>query len=168
VAVRTYGPVEIDDGGALDMLARLRRVAGDQAEALELIGDALEQKVRMNFQTGTDPWGVPWAPLKVRVGQPLRDTGLLMASIDHAVTGGDTVVIGTNYGQLEGGGSIAGVHQFGTDSAGRNRNVKIPARPFFPTPEFGALPDDWRDEILGVIGDAIAEAIVAGGGAGAA
>lgn len=31
--------------------------------------------VREGFATGTDPYGKPWAPLKLRQGQPLRDKG---------------------------------------------------------------------------------------------
>jgi len=170
MTARTYGSVEIDDGGVFDMLARLRKVGGDQTEVLKLIGEKIKEKVLLGFQSSTDPWGVPWLPLAPggRVGQPLRHTDELMESIDSIVTGGDTVEVGTNYGQLEGGGSIAGVHQFGTDRAGRGRNVKIPARPFFPVSEYAALPRDWSDEILSVIGDAISDAIDATGGAPAA
>lgn len=155
MTVKNYGQVEIDDGGTLEMFERLAKLGGDQSEALDAIGDAWLARVQLGFAGGADPWGVPWAPLKWRSGQPLRDKGHLMNSYSYQVSGGDTLDLGTNYGQLTGGGSIAAVHQFGTNKAGRGHKTRIPARPMLPISEYAALPKDWADEALEILRDAI-------------
>lgn len=147
-------PVEFYDSGLRAALERLAALGEDQGPVLEEIGRAWKAKVQLTFHTGTDPWGEPWEPLKYRIGQPLRHTGHLMNSIDYRVEE-HVLEVGTNYGQLPGGGSIAAVHQFGTYRAGRGRNVRIPARPFFPVSEYVAPPQDWVEDAVGAILEAI-------------
>jgi phage gpG-like protein len=81
------------------------------------------------------------------------------------VSGGDTVEIGTNYGRLPSGGSVAAVHQFGATIRPRRgrhliftprgfthpifaRQVTIPARPFLP---MSGLPQDWEEDIVDIL-----------------
>lgn len=94
----------------------------------------LASRARQCFDESHDPSGVPWAPLKnpsARRGgpgaKPLRDTGMLMASLagqgsGHVEQVSDVALAwGTNV-------SYAGYHQEGTG--------RIPARPFLGiTPE---------------------------------
>jgi phage virion morphogenesis protein len=117
------------------------------------------------FSSGTAPDGTPWAPLAVRDGQPLRDTGRLAASVVAQDTGAG-FTIGTNV-------AYAGVHQHGAVISvkharqlyskklgmGFGKSVKIPARPFLPG---DSLPPAWAASIREVIEDAV-EALVPGG-----
>lgn len=104
---------------------------------LDRIGRVMLADTRMNFRQGKGPGGTPWEPLRIRRGQPLRDTGRLQNSITYAVS--DTEVeIGTNV-------AYAAVHQSGATITPKNgphlvfpgprgmifaKKVTIPARPF--------------------------------------
>lgn len=67
----------------------------DKAEALGAIGADIQRRVKLGFRSSTDPWGVPWKPIKHRKGQPLVDTGRLRNSITYRSTA-DSVIVGTN------------------------------------------------------------------------
>jgi phage gpG-like protein len=161
MTAKDYGPVEIDLAGVPDKLEWLAHLGVDQTGPLSAIGDAWLARVQLGFDAGIDPWGTPWWPLSpnYRVGQPLRNEGHLMRSFDFIVTQDNELILGTNYGQLAGGGSIAAVHQFGTSDAGRSRNVNIPARPMLPVLPGESLPPDWGEEAIDILADAIDEAI---------
>ncbi|MBN8474410.1 phage virion morphogenesis protein [Sulfuritalea sp.] len=119
------------------------------ADLLDDVGNALAENVRACFVASASPYGVAWLPLKRRIGQPLRDTGRLMNSITHRVTG-DSVEVGTNVG-------YAGFHQYGANAmrghAGATqvgRGAGIPARPFLPDASRG-LPPAWGEEVRSII-----------------
>ncbi len=83
--------------------------------------------VKRNFSSGGRP---TWKPLKVREGQPLRDTGRLMASVTGA--GGGSVSRETHqqgYHSLEIGTNVvyANVHQFGFQGTVK-QNVRAHSR----------------------------------------
>jgi phage gpG-like protein len=114
--------------------------------------------VQLGFKSGVSPYGASWAPLRLRQGQPLRDTGRLLSSIKPAADPAG-VTVGTNV-------SYAAVHQFGATirpkkAGGRlvfsgpggmifARQVKIPARPFMPLDASGrtVLPPGYQRVIL--------------------
>lgn len=91
-------------------------------ELLLWLRERFSEDIRANFAGGHDPDGVPWKPLKWRVGRPLILTGLLMNSAylaaQHVELRNGTEICATmltpKYWQY---------HEFGTR--------KIPARPFF-------------------------------------
>jgi len=125
-------------------LAQLGRAVSDLTPAFDTIGDGLLRYVRDGFESGADPFGHPWKPLKNpspkrRAGKPLVDTGALMRSFVRQ-SGTRDLVIGTN-------SVYAAIHQFG-GMAGRNRATPIPARPTLPTE---TLPADWEQEIVSVV-----------------
>lgn len=152
---------EVTGAGAVNaMLERLRTMGGDLHDPLEAIGRAWKKRVQDGFIGSVDPWGRPWAELKWRHGQPLRDTNKFMNSIDYLVDG-DTLEVGTNHGPLDSGGSIAAVHQFGTKRAGRDRKTVIPARRFLPIGAGADLPQEWADDAIGAFLDEIREAAAA-------
>ena len=94
------------DFGALDRLrSRLSGLAGARRSLLQALAEEAETLVDQGFHRGIDPNDRPWAPLKYREGQPLRDTGRLMNSYVSRVTE-DGVAIGTNV-------EYAPPHQFG-------------------------------------------------------
>ena len=145
--------VQVTDAGASRKLQELIDKGADLTPVYATIGRVLVNRIRLGFKMGTSPYGNAWAKLKIRRGEPLRDTGRLQRSIT-ARADASGVVIGTNLKQ-------APVHQFGaTISAkpGRRlvfpgpggrlifaKRVTIPARPFMPLVSRNKvdLPPDW-------------------------
>ena len=110
----------------------------NQAQLMKRIGRAMHSNTLMNFKRGHEPNGTPWLPLKIRKGQPLRDTGRLMRSITWE-SNHNTATIGTNviYGAA---------HNFGIPG-------KLPARQFIGiTPKqvdiINGIADQWLNEVL--------------------
>lgn len=174
--------IDIDDRAVTEAFNRLLAIGEDPRQALDPVGRVLKTKTQLGFATGTDPYGRQWAPLKARQGQPLRDKGHFMNSIDYQVEG-DSVVVGTNL-------SYAATHQFSAviepkpgkfwqtqhTSVGKRgprqftvtqpaklafmvngklvfaNKVTIPAREIFP---LEGLPQDWSDDALQAIRDVI-------------
>jgi phage virion morphogenesis protein len=152
--------VEVVNAGLQAKLDALLK-AGRDVAMFRTIGSVVANKVRFCFKFGVDPWGSPWAALKLRKGQPLRLTGRLQRSITSRPdnTG---VTVGTNvkYGRT---------HQYGADIFPRPENkrgllvfpgpkgivfskgVKIPQRAFFPqkTPNAPVvLPPSWSVAVI--------------------
>lgn len=136
-------------------------------EMLTALGRSIRTRVQLGFRTATAPNGTKWAPLKFRKGTPLVDTGRLRSSIGYRVEGSE-VVVGTNL-------LYAPVHQFGAvikpktkpflawQSGGRwffAKQVKVPARPFLPLTQAGAvdLPAPWAASALSAMAQALAKA----------
>ena len=130
----------IDDGGAKRKLAALDAATSDMRPVYETIGRVLVNRIRLGFKLGIDPWGSPWAKLKIRQGQPLRDSGRLQRSITSAPDS-QGVTVGTNL-------LYAPVHQFGATITPKKakrlvfpgpngklifaKKSVIPARPYLP------------------------------------
>lgn len=147
--------------GDFGELAKIRRqVARLPAEGLERILRACAEEGRLlveqGFEAGKAPSGAPWAPVR-RGGQPLRDTGRLLASLTPQVTGSGFVIETTV--------AYADVHQRGaTISSKKGRSmgtpkagwfgvrVTIPARPFLPE---DSLPGPWEVRLGEAASDAI-------------
>lgn len=154
--------VEVQSGAVQALLARLQKSVEDLTPAMALVGQTLVQRVRMSFVRGRSPWGQQWAPLKMRDGQPLVDTGRLRDSVVYAAQA-KSVTVGTNV-------QYARTHQFGariapkTAKALRFRNQKagawvfaravtVPPRPFFPITKGGGaeLPPAWAEAVKGAL-----------------
>jgi phage virion morphogenesis protein len=145
--------VQVTDAGASRKLQELIDRGADLTPVYATIGRVLVNRIRLGFKMGTSPYGNAWAKLKIRRGEPLRDTGRLQRSIT-ARADASGVVIGTNLKQ-------APVHQFGATinaKPGRRlvfpgpggrlifaKRVTIPARPFMPLVSRNKveLPPDW-------------------------
>jgi len=158
--------IQIVDASALDAIQKIVDIGLNPTPILDVMGGRLQNKVRLCFRQGRDPYGKQWAPITHRQGQPLRDTGRLNRSITSQVNSNGTehvLEIGTNT-------VYARLHQFG----GQGKKASVPAfqrlqtmawgkkikpvqvqvkahtrimnqkaRPFLPTPDRG-LPDDWN------------------------
>jgi phage virion morphogenesis protein len=144
-------------------LAKLQLGGAERGRALDALGNALANRIRLGFRIGQSPYGAAWKPINpaFRSGQPLRDTGRLQRSIKHAVQG-DSVLVGTNV-------RYAATHQFGAQIKPKNaarlaipmkggglimsKGVTIPARPFMPMTAGGQvqLPPAWAKSALNAL-----------------
>lgn len=150
---------KIDDSRAVAKLALLQKAAANPQPVYATIGRVLVNRIRLCFKMGVDPWGNPWAALKMRKGQPLRDTGRLQRSITSRADA-EGVTVGTNV-------FYAPTHQFGATitpkkakrlvfpGPGGNlifaKKVVVPARPFMPMRRYVAtvaLPPDWALQVV--------------------
>lgn len=164
--------VRVTDKPVLDALRDLAQRTDDLSEPLNEIGIEFAERIRQQFSRGQSPYGNKWAALSAVTqaknkgrrsgGEPLRDTGRLMASIAHQMSdGGKTVSIGaTNV-------KYANTHQFGARQGQYGRTKRngpipwgnVPARPFMPiTGGRVVLPPDWSQVAQEIIADYIAEA----------
>ena len=150
--------IKVDDSRAQERIRKLDALASNPRGAFESVGRVLVNRIRLCFKLGVDPFGKPWAALRFRKGQPLRNTGRLNRSIT-ASADSTGVTVGTNL-------IYARVHQFGATiepvkskrlvfpgPGGRMifaKKVTIPARPFMPLRRgvIGAeLPPDWSADV---------------------
>lgn len=156
--------IEIRDEQVMAAFGRLQQFARDPREGLEAIGRVIKSKVQLGFHTGTDPYGRPWAPLKSRAGQPLRDKGHLMSSYDYNVSG-NSVDIGTNnpHAPVHHHGAVIRPKSSDPDARLRfmvngvpvfAREVTIPARQQLP---LDGLPQDWSDDVSEAISRVITD-----------
>lgn len=149
---------QVDDKRALAKLRAMLATTQDMQPVFATVGRVLVNRIRLGFKLGIDPWGAPWAALKIRKGQPLRDTGLLQRSIVSRPDASG-VTVGTNKLQ-------ARVHQFGATITPKKaprlvfpgpggrlifaKKVTIPARPFLPLKKgttVVALPPEWSADV---------------------
>jgi len=149
--------ISIDAADVQQTLERLQRRLSDMGPAMNSIGSAVVSFTRLRFVRQQDPWGAPWKPLQPstiarrRKGSsvPLRDTGRLMNSINHALRGKNAVEVGTSI-------EYAPTHQFGARKGAYGRTRRgapipwgnVPARAFLPLRRSApALPDALNRQI---------------------
>lgn len=155
--------IKLSDAKASLKLAKLQEAVSQNPQPLfATIGRVLVNRIRLCFKMGIDPWANPWAALKLRKGQPLRDTGRLNRSITSRADA-DGVTIGTNV-------MYARTHQFGATIEPKKakrlvfpgpggklifaKKVVVPARPFLPLKKASgtvALPPDWSAQCVRAI-----------------
>jgi phage virion morphogenesis protein len=151
--------ITVQDREVLATLQAITQRIGNMAPVLQAIGDDITERTKRRFDTSTGPDGVPWKAnspatmgiYSLRLGQghrkkdgslnkrgqarvagkkPLIDTGDLRRQIVPQVSNNVLTVTATP--------AYAAIHQFG-GQAGRNRKVKIPARPYLPVKADGNL-----------------------------
>lgn len=151
--------ITIQDREVLATLQAITQRIGNIAPVLQAIGDDITERTKRRFDTSTGPDGVPWKDnspatmgiYSLRLGKghrkkdgslnkqgqarvagkkPLIDTGELRRQIVPQVSNNVLTVTATP--------AYAAIHQFG-GQAGRNRKVKIPARPYLPVKADGNL-----------------------------
>jgi phage virion morphogenesis protein len=150
---------QVDTKGADAKLVALAAALKNKQPLFAAIGETIRNRIQVGFKLGRAPDGTAWKPLKMREGQPLRDTGLLQRSITSRPDA-EGVTIGTNKIQ-------ARVHQFGATivpvkakllawkprGSGQwffAKKVTIPARPYLPLNKDGQpdLPPEWSEAII--------------------
>jgi phage gpG-like protein len=142
-------------------------------DALPILSQQLAEEtvelVRDGFATARDPYGRTWAPLVMRAGRPLSDTGALRASwhTKRAGAQGFAVASSRNY---------AAYHQLGTGIHGprrerirpiRGKALKLPggvylysvagSPPRKMVPDPGHLPEPWRRRYIDVAHEVFTE-----------
>ncbi|MGL5923830.1 phage virion morphogenesis protein [Chroococcidiopsis sp.] len=128
---------------------RLKQASSDLKAPMSDIGEHFLKRADDGFRNETDPWGVPWQPLKPKtiarkqkdrkILKVLQSTGLLRASFSYTADS-NSVEIGTNRVSAT-GAPIAIFHQLGTR--------KMPARPMLP--ETDRLPPQDLEEVLAIL-----------------
>jgi phage virion morphogenesis protein len=151
--------VEINDRAVVDALNAILERGQNIRPALTEIGQTIASEIKLGFRSSSDPWGNPWQRLadttleRRRKGprgtgspMPLRDTGVLMNSLQYQVTDNSVAI-----GPADNAGK-ARMHQFGGISRGMFRGARIPARPYLPI-RSGAvdLPQPWGEEVLRIL-----------------
>ncbi len=168
--------IAITDSGVHSALNALAARVGNLSPVLREIGEDIAERTRQRFATSTGPDGQRWRPnaratieayLASRGGfgkrginqkgqvlamnkRPLIATRGLSRSIRYQIINeGNGVEIGTNWfaDRISSG---AAIHQFG-GQAGRGKKVTIPARPFFPIKQNGALYPSDKAKMLEMI-----------------
>ena len=133
-------------GGLRQRLARWTD-PGKGRRALTEIARYVHRETMRRFETETDPWGRPWAPLKPATlarrrhggSRILQDTGRLKGSFHWRVTLDAAVVrAGVRY---------AAYHQFGTRSRSTGRQI-IPPRKMLPESPW---PASYREAIARIV-----------------
>jgi len=154
--------VNLDDSLGQAKIRALEKALANPRPLYATLGRLLVNRIRVLFRLGVDPWGTPWLPLKIRKGQPLRDTGRLQRSVSFTATD-EGVSVGTNLRQAalqQFGGTIVPVKAKRLVFKGPAgtvifaKKVVVPARPFMPLRRFGAppaLPAEWSAAASGAI-----------------
>lgn len=144
--------------GLSDLRRRVARLDTEgRARVIRQCAEEGRALVEEGFEAGRAPSGAPWAPV-ARGGQPLRDTGRLLASLTPRVSSGGFVI--------ETAVAYADVHRRGATIRARKARVlgrpgrgfygvqvTIPARPFLPDGE--SLPASWEARLGGAAEAAI-------------
>lgn len=149
----------LDDAALKAALNRLNDAIEDMTPAMDAIGAALADNIRLNLGDGLQYDGQPMEPLKQprrrqgkgRFGDtPLNDTRQHIYNRITHTADAHSVAVGMNEDV-----NIGALHQFG-GQAGRERKVTIPARPFLPIKNGAVdLPPDWQQEVHDTIAAAL-------------
>lgn len=151
--------------GDTKALQALRRRIGNirspafRRRVVNVIGQEALSMALEGFEKSRDPYGVRWAPLKLRNGQPLLDKGILRNSLNVRVTSSTSFEVATDV-------KYAKLHQHGGTVKPRNarvlawrsggqrffaKSVKVPARPFLP--DGRGMPRTWAKAFRQVSSD---------------
>ena len=150
--------ITIDDAAVRAALTRLARQVADMKPAMEDIGRALGNLAEDAFQAEGPGWPQLSPVTVARRGSAhpiLQDSGGLAASITH---GGDATSAWVGASKI-----YAAVQQFGQPkgASGRTRHGApipwgdIPARPYLPITDDGALFPHAREEVQTILTDAL-------------
>jgi phage gpG-like protein len=120
------------------------RTPAFRAQLGQLMAATAGKLIADGFRRSMDPYGKPWAPLKVRHGKPLLDTGRLRASFASAPL--------SNGFRIDATAAYAPFHQYGTKARrsakagkrGRAVGKGIPQRQMVPMVETGGIPESWQ------------------------
>lgn len=135
-------------------LKSLQNIDKKTKPLMQTLGNILQNKIEDSFENESSPFGQKWQALKpstikqkqrrgkslniLRSDGNLADRWIVKADDKKATVSNNTNKNGFAYGL---------VHQFGTNKAGRSKNVRIATRPFLPVDKGGHLPDRTKQAI---------------------
>ena len=135
-------------------LKSLQNIDKKTKPLMQTLGNILQNEIEASFENESSPFGQKWQALKPstirqkqKLGKPsnilrsdgnLADKWIVKADDKKATVSNNTNKNGFAYGL---------VHQFGTNKAGRSKNVRIAARPFLPVDKSGHLPNRTKQAI---------------------
>jgi len=133
------------------------------APLMQEIANYLYNIAKDSFDYEQAPNGTPWqelssSTLKAKAtSKILYNSGSMQNALTFRSTNNSAIVelsITNNKGF-----PYACIHQFGASNIGKNKNIKIPARPFLPIDKKGVIYKDVKDEILNIAVDFIKNAL---------
>lgn len=135
-------------------LKSLQNIDKKTKPLMQTLGNILQNEIEDSFENESSPFGQKWQALKpstikqkqrrgkslniLRSDGNLADRWIVKADDKKATVSNNTNKNGFAYGL---------VHQFGTNKAGRSKNVRIAARPFLPVDKSGHLPNRTKQAI---------------------
>jgi phage virion morphogenesis protein len=164
-------PVRLKDKGGLAKLAGWERALAELPKEMRkmprVMAEEAVELTRQTFEKEADPYGKPWAKLKLRSGRILAKTGGLKGSV-HAKATGKRFTIGM-------GKSYASYHQGGTGLHGPKRQRIKPLRakalgpinpggkffrsvegsPRRPMIPYKGLPESWAEAFQEIAGEQV-------------
>ena len=115
---------------------------------MQTLGNILQNEIEASFENESSPFGQKWQALKpstIRQKQKLGKSSNILRSdgnlADKWIVKADDKRATVSNNTNKNGFAYGLVHQFGTNKAGRSKNVRIAARPFLPVDKSGHLPN---------------------------
>ena len=125
---------------------------------MQTLGNILQNEIEDSFENESSPFGQKWQALKpstIRQKQKLGKSSNILRSdgnlADKWIVKADDKKATVSNNIKKNGFAYGLVHQFGTNKAGRSKNVRIAARPFLPVDKNRNLPKDLEDVIKKVV-----------------
>lgn len=121
---------------------------------MQTLGNILQNEIKASFENESSPFGQKWQALKpstIRQKQKLGKSSNILRSdgnlADKWIVKADDKKATVSNNTNKNGFAYGLVHQFGTNKAGRSKNVRIAARPFLPVDKSGHLPNRTKQAI---------------------
>ena len=135
-------------------LKSLQNIEKKTKPLMQTLGNILQNEIEASFENESSPFGQKWQALKpstIRQKQKLGKSSNILRSdgnlADKWIVKADDKKATVSNNTNKNGFVYGLVHQFGTNKAGRSKNVRIAARPFLPVDKSGHLPNRTKQAI---------------------
>lgn len=135
-------------------LESLQNIDKKTKPLMQTLGNILQNEIEASFENESSPFGQKWQALKpstIRQKQKLGKSSNILRSdgnlADKWIVKADDKKATVSNNTNKNGFAYGLVHQFGTNKAGRSKNVRIAARPFLPVDKSGHLPNRTKQAI---------------------
>lgn len=135
-------------------LKSLQNIDKKTKPLMQTLGNILQNEIEASFENESSPFGQKWQALKpstIRQKQKLGKSSNILRSdgnlADKWIVKADDKKATVSNNTNKNGFAYGLVHQFGTNKAGRSKNVRIAARPFLPVDKNGHLPNRTKQAI---------------------
>ena len=135
-------------------LKSLQNIDKKTKPLMQTLGNILQNEIEASFENESSTFGQKWQALKpstIRQKQKLGKSSNILRSdgnlADKWIVKADDKKATVSNNTNKNGFAYGLVHQFGTNKAGRSKNVRIAARPFLPVDKSGHLPNRTKQAI---------------------